>query len=135
MNTHDDIQRFKRSVVAWTIRLAAAALLVTAALEQWDVTKGLAFGLGVGLINFDLMTRFNAVLLRSGPRGSRVAVLGMVVRMAVIFAGMAAVWYKGWNVIAAAAGCFSVYPVLLAHGFLSGRRQAAASADAEGSNA
>ena len=135
MNTHDDIRRFKRSIVAWTLRLAAAALLVTVALERWDVTKGLAFGLCIGLINFELMTRFNTALLRSGTRGSRVAVFGMVARLGVISAGAVAVWYKEWNLIAAAAGCFSVYPVLLVHGLLPGRGGAAASADAEGSNA
>jgi len=131
LKTHDEIRTFKRSITAWTIRAAVAPLVITAAMGQWDVTKGLFFGLCLGLLNFELMTRFNAALLRSGRRGGRVAVLGMAVRLAVIFAGAAAVWYKGWNLVAAAAGCFVVYPVLLAHGLLEGRRGAAASADAE----
>ena len=131
MRTHDEIRTFKRSITAWTIRAGVAPLAITAAMGHWAVTKGLAFGLCLGLLNFELMTRFNAALLRSGPRGSRVAVFGMVVRLAVVFAGAAAVWYKDWNLIAAAASCFIVYPVLLVYGLLEGRRAAAASAEAE----
>ncbi len=126
----DDIRFFKRSIVAWTIRLVLLPLLVAIAAGRWDIVKALAFGLCIGLINFDLMTRFNAALLRSGGR-SRVAVLGTFVRLGVIFAGGVGVWYRQWNLIAAAAGCFSLYPVLLAHGLLLGRRGAAAPTEAE----
>ena len=126
----DDIKFFKRSIVAWTIRLVLLPLLVVVAAGRWEIAKGLAFGLCIGLINFELMTRFNAALLRSRGR-SRAAVLGTFVRLGVIFAGGVAAWYRQWNLIAAAAGCFSFYPVLLAHGLLLGRRGATASTEAE----
>jgi hypothetical protein len=122
----DDIRLFKRSVVAWTLRVAALLLLVAVAIGRKEVTLGLVFGLCVGLMNFELMVRFNAALLRSGDRGRRVAVIGTLVRMALIFAGAAAVHYKGWDLIAAAVGCFIVYPVLWAHGLLIGHRSGAA---------
>jgi hypothetical protein len=131
VNKHDDIRLFKRSIVAWTLRAAAVLLLVAAAIGRREVTLGLMLGLCVGLINFDLMTRFNAALLRAGGRGSRVAVAGTLLRMALLFAGVAAAHYKGWNVIAAAVGCIVVYPVLWLHGLLLGRRRAPASADTE----
>ncbi len=131
MSAQDDIRLFKRSIVAWTLRLAALLLLAAVAIGRREVILGLAFGLCIGLINFDLMTRFNAALLRSSSGKSRVAVLGALVRLAVIFAGAVVVHSKGWNFIAAAAGCFSVYPVLFVHGLLMGRRRATASADAE----
>ena len=132
MSGHDEIRLFKRSIVAWTLRLAAVLLLIAAAIGRREVILGLAFGLCVGLINFDLMTRFNAALLRGGAgRGGRVAVVGALVRMAVIFAGAAAVWYKGWNLIAAGVGCFSVYPVLMVHGLLLGHGRAVATGEAK----
>ena len=87
MSGHDEIRLFKRSIVAWTLRLAALLLLVAAAIGRREVTLGLAFGLCIGLVNFDLMTRFNAALLRSGERGSRVAVVGTLIRLAVLAAG------------------------------------------------
>ena len=131
MSTPDDIKLFKRSVVAWTLRAAAILLLVAVAIGRRDVTLGLVFGLCVGLMNFELMARINAAVLRSGNRGRRVAVVGTLARMALIFAGAAAVHFKGWNLIAAAAGCFIVYPVLWGHGILMGRRADAAPVDAK----
>ena len=117
-------------MVAWTLRVAALMLLISVAIGSKEVTLGLLFGLCVGLINFDLMTRFNAALLNNSKGG--IAVLGMLVRFGLFFAGAAGVWYKGWNFIAAAVGCFSVYPVLLAHGFLMGRSRTVAPAETEG---
>jgi len=122
----DDIRLFKRSVVAWTLRAAAILLVVAVAIGSKEVTLGLVFGLCVGLMNFELMVRVNAAVLRSGKRGRRVAVVGTFARMALIFAGAAAVHFKGWNLIAAAAGCFIVYPVLWGHGLLMGRRSGGA---------
>lgn len=136
MSTPDDIRLFKRSVIAWTLRAAALLLLVAVAINRKEVTLGLVFGLCVGLMNFELMARVSAAVLRSGTRGRRVAVMGTLARMALIFAGAVAVWYKHWDLIAAAAGCFIVYPVLWAHGLLfaakpRGRHRSAASVDAE----
>jgi len=135
MSAADDIRLFKRSVVAWTLRAAALLLLVAIAIDRKEVTLGLVFGLCVGLMNFELMVRVNAAVLRSGNRGRRVAVVGTVVRMALIFAGAAAVHFKGWNLIAAAAGCFIVYPVLWGYGLLMGRGHGAAHVDVERSDA
>ena len=132
MSGHDEIRLFKRSIVAWTLRLAAVLLLVAAAIGRREVTLGLAFGLCIGLVNFDLMTRFNAALLRSGERGSRVAVVGTLIRLAVLAAGAAGVLWKGWNPIAAVVGCFLVYPVLFAHGLLMKHQPATPPVDAEG---
>ena len=131
MSTPDDIRLFKRSVVAWTLRAAAVLLLVAVAIGRRDVTLGLVFGFCIGLMNFEIMARVSAAVLRSGNRGRRVAVVGILARMALIFAGAAAVYYKGWNLIAAAAGCFIVYPVLWGHGMLMGRRAGAAPVDAK----
>jgi hypothetical protein len=132
LSAHDEIRVFKRSIVAWTLRVAAVLLVVAAVIGRREIILGLAFGLCVGLINFDLMTRFNAALLNSGPgAGGRVAVLGTLVRLGVIFAGAVGVWYKGWSLLAAAVGCFSVYPVLIVHGLLLGRRRPEAAGEAE----
>ena len=132
MSGHDEIRLFKRSIVAWTLRLAALLLLVAAAIGRREVTLGLAFGLCIGLVNFDLMTRFNAALLRSGERGGRVAVVGTLIRLALLAVAAAGVLWKGWNPIAAAVGFFLVYPVLFAHGLLTGHRPATPPVDAEG---
>jgi hypothetical protein len=128
--TPDDIRLFKLSIIRWTMLAAGLLLLVAAAIGKRAVTLGFIFGLCVGFINFDLMTRFNAALLNSGR--SRVAVFGTFVRLAVMFAGAAAVWYKEWDFIAAGVGCFLIYPVLFVHGALMGRRKTTAPAETKG---
>jgi len=136
VTSQDEIRLFKRSIVSWTLRLAALLLVIAAAIGRREITLGLAFGLCIGLVNFDLMTRFNAAQLRGAGSGkNRAAVFGTFMRMGLIFVGAAAVWYKEWNFIAAAIGCFSVYPVLIVHGLLMGRRPVKASAEGEGYDA
>jgi hypothetical protein len=126
-NTPDDIRLFKWSIIRWTLTAAGPLLLVAAVIGERAVTLGFLFGLCVGFINFDLMTRFNAALLGGG--GSRAAVFGTLVRLGLIFAGGVGVWWKEWSFIAAGVGCFLVYPVLLAHGLLLGRHKTTASAE------
>lgn len=126
-NTPDEIRLFKGSIVRWTLLAAGPLLVVAALIGEPPVTYGLVFGLCVGMVNFDLMTRFNAALMGGG--GSRVAVFGMLVRFGVIFAGAAGVWWKQWNFVAAGVGCFLVYPVLFVHGVLMSRHGTTVSAE------
>ncbi|MBN1917000.1 MAG: hypothetical protein JW889_03745 [Verrucomicrobia bacterium] len=114
----------------WTLTAAGPLLVVAALIGKPAVTYGFVFGLCIGLLNFDLMARFNAALM--GGSGSRVAVFGMLVRFGVIFAGAIGVWWKQWNFIAAGTGCFLVYPVLFVHGILMGRHRATVSAETKG---
>jgi hypothetical protein len=129
-NTPYEIRLFKRSVVRWTLLAAGPLLVAAAVIGERAVTLGFVFGLCVGFVNFDLMTRFNAALLGGG--GSRVAVFGTFLRLGVIFAGGVGVWWKEWNFIAAGVGCFLVYPVLLICGLLMGRHKTAAPAETKG---
>lgn len=132
MSGQETVKLFKRSVIAWALRLDALLLIAAAIVGRREVILGLAFGICFGLINLDLMFRFNATLLRGSRAGKgHIAILGTFARLALLFAGAVAVHYKGWNLIAAAVGWFAVYPVLLLHGLRPGRGRAAASADAE----
>lgn len=130
--TPDDIRLFKLSIIRWTLLAAAPLFVVAAVIGERAVTLGFAFGLCIGFVNFDLMARFNAALL--GGRPSAVAVVGTFARFGLIIAAAVGVWWKEWNLIAAGVGCFLVYPVILAHGFLMGRRKTTAPAETKSSN-
>jgi hypothetical protein len=132
MTTPDEVRLFKLSIIRWTLLAAAPLFVVAAAIGQRAVTLGFAFGLCVGFINFELMARFNAALL--GGSRSLVAVVGTFARFSIILAAAVGVWWKEWNFIAAGVGCFLVYPVILAHGFLGGRRKTTAPAETKSSN-
>ena len=132
VGVEDEARLFKRSVIAWTLRLGAVLLVVTAVIGDKAVVLGAVFGLCIGLTNFELMARFNRALLKGTGRGGSVALLGWVLRLALLFGAAAAVYWKGWSYVTAAIGCFLVYPVLMVHGLLGGRRAVASSADAKG---